>query len=387
MNIFSLQIVVFCFIIDLVLKMDQLKLGLQLIRCLNENGYEAYLVGGAVRDYLLGLPIHDVDICTNALPENVGALFCDTSDLNNAYLSCRVHFNHITFEVTTFRKDITYSDHRHPKIEVAKDLKEDVLRRDFTINALAMDADGNMIDYVDGQKDLENKVIKTIGNAKQRFDEDGLRVLRALDFSSRFDFELDNAIKESFSNDYLSHLPVEYIATMVEKIVCNPYLKRLNVVEEYQLLKSFPFYQVAIEHAIAYEEDNIYSLFYALHGFLPDHLKISRKKIKEAANIGQIIKHKFSDRILLEHSKEDVLSAMRIANKIDSTHLDIEWLNNRYQAMPIHSLKEIDFDFNYLPPKERSKAQLYVTNAILEGKILNQQELIFDYLKNEGFTL
>ncbi len=387
MNNFSLQIVVFCFIIDLVLKMDQLKLGLQLIRCLNENGYEAYLIGGAVRDYLLGIPIHDVDICTNALPENIGALFSDTSDLNNAYLSCRVHFNHVIFEVTTFRKDITYSDHRHPKIELAKDLREDVLRRDFTINALAMDADGKIIDYVDGQKDLKNKVIKTIGNAKKRFDEDGLRVLRALDFSSRFDFALDNAIKESFSIDYLSHLPVEYIATMVEKMVCNPYINRLKMIEEYQLLKSFPFFQVAIEHAIDYEEKNLYSLFYALHGFLPDDLKISRKKIKESANIGQIIKHQFSDRILLEHSKEDVLSAMRIANKIDSTHLDIEWLNHRYQAMPIHSLKEIDFDFNCLPPKERSKAQFYVVDAILERKISNQQEWIFDYLKNEGFTL
>ncbi len=387
MNIFSLQIVVFCFIIDLVLKMDQLKLGLQLIRCLNENGYEAYLVGGAVRDYLLGLPIHDVDICTNALPENIGAIFSDTSDLNNAYLSCRVHFNHVTFEVTTFRKDITYSDHRHPKIELAKDLKQDVLRRDFTINALAMDADGRIIDYVDGQKDLENKIIKTIGVAQERFNEDGLRVLRALDFSSRFDFELDETIKQSFSIDYLSHLPVEYIASMVEKIVCNPYLKRLKVVEEYQLLRSFPFFQVALEHAIYYEEAALYSLFYVLHGFLPDNLKISRKTIKEAACIGQIIKNQFNDRSLLEHSKEDVLSAMRIANKLFSSHLDAEWLNSRYQAMPIHSLKEIDFDFNCLPPKERSKAQLYVADAILEGKILNQQELIFDYLKNERFTL
>ena len=161
-----------------------------------ENGYLAYIVGGYPRDNLLGIKTKDIDICTNAKPKEIIELF-DTDVSNDVkYGSVKIIYKSCLFDVTTFRKDIKYEGNRKPvKIKYINDLKKDLLRRDFTINTICIDKDGNYIDILNSRDDIENKVIRTVGNPRYRLKEDSLRILRAVRFASILNFKLDDKTK------------------------------------------------------------------------------------------------------------------------------------------------------------------------------------------------
>ncbi len=156
---------------------------------LNKAGFEAYIVGGCVRDFLLGKEANDWDIATNAKPEEIQKIFPD-SFYENKFLTVTVRTkskktNLNEIEITTYRSDAKYSDKRHPdEVKFAKTIEQDLSRRDFTINALAMDLDKKIVDLFDGREDLKNQIIKTVGNPEERFSEDALRMLRAVRFVS-----------------------------------------------------------------------------------------------------------------------------------------------------------------------------------------------------------
>ncbi|AXY25842.1 CCA tRNA nucleotidyltransferase [Suicoccus acidiformans] len=160
-------------------------------------GYEAYFVGGCVRDTLLKRPIHDVDIASSARPDEIEALFHATIDLGKEHGTMIVVYHGETFEVTTFRTEGTYSDFRRPdEVTFVRNLEEDTLRRDFTINALAADSEGVIYDYHGGLSDLEQGYIRAVGNPAERFAEDSLRTMRALRFASQLGFEIEGATYE-----------------------------------------------------------------------------------------------------------------------------------------------------------------------------------------------
>ena len=176
-------------------------IALKLINKIVDAGFDAYIVGGFVRDYLLGIESNDVDVNTNATPKDLLSIFKDSISPQEDYGSVTVIYNNIRFEITTFRKETGYLDHRRPeKIEYINDLYEDIVRRDFTINSLCMDKDGNIIDLLNVRDDIDRKIVKAIGNPIDRFREDSLRILRAVRFSVTLEFELDKelikAIKE-----------------------------------------------------------------------------------------------------------------------------------------------------------------------------------------------
>lgn len=169
-----------------------LDIALKLLKEITDNGYKAYIVGGFVRDYILGIESNDIDINTNATPKQVKEIFNDSCLPNEDYGSVTVIKKGIRFEITTFRKEMAYVDNRRPtEIQYIDDLYQDLLRRDFTINTLCMDKDGQIIDFLGGRSDIDNRIIKTVGNPKERFTEDSLRILRAVRFSTILDFELD----------------------------------------------------------------------------------------------------------------------------------------------------------------------------------------------------
>ncbi|MGD1822570.1 MAG: CCA tRNA nucleotidyltransferase [Pleomorphochaeta sp.] len=163
----------------------------------NDNGYKLYIVGGAVRDYILNIKNEDYDFATDATPEEVISLFRTTIPTGIKHGTVTVLFKGNNFEVTTFRNEFDYKDGRRPdKVKFIRSLEEDLKRRDFTINALAADAiSGIIIDNHKGLDDLKNKRIKAIGIPQQRFEEDGLRIMRACRFASKLDFEVDNETK------------------------------------------------------------------------------------------------------------------------------------------------------------------------------------------------
>ena len=189
------------------------------------NGYKLFLVGGTVRDYLLKLPLTDMDAVTNATPEEIRAFLPNADFTFSKYGSVSYKpEKEVKFDITTLREENSYSDSRHPKvIRFVKELDIDVKRRDFTINGLYMDKDFEIIDFVGGVKDLKDKKIRMIGNPDERLKEDPLRIIRAFRFASDFDFELDEELKIAIRNNIseLDKLNKEKIKMDINKTSIN----------------------------------------------------------------------------------------------------------------------------------------------------------------------
>ena len=156
--------------------MEQYIAALNIVKELEKNGFSAYIVGGYVRDTLLNIKSNDIDITTNALPDDLNHLFKTIDSTANKYLSCKVMYEGYEFEITTFRTDIEYINHRH-----------------FTINALALDSRGKIIDLCDGLLDIKNKLVRVIGDPFKRFDEDVLRIFRGCYLVSKLNFDIEDS--------------------------------------------------------------------------------------------------------------------------------------------------------------------------------------------------
>lgn len=170
------------------------------LRQLERHNFEGYIVGGSVRDNLMGLKPSDFDVTTSATPEEIEEIFKNYKliTLGKKYGTIGILINGEIIETTTYRSDGEYKDGRHPeKVSFSRNLEEDLKRRDFTVNAMAMDRNKNLIDIFGGQEDLKNKIIRTVGNPIERFEEDKLRMLRAVRFANRLDFEIE---RETFQS-------------------------------------------------------------------------------------------------------------------------------------------------------------------------------------------
>lgn len=195
-----------------------------IINKLQDEGYEAYAVGGCVRDCCLGLVPNDWDITTNALPEQVRSLFRRTVDIGIKHGTVKVMIGNEGFEITTYRIDGAYEDGRHPNsVTFTGELKEDLRRRDFTINAMAYSEKDGLIDLFGGVDDLKAGVIRAVGDPEERFTEDALRMLRALRFSARFGYEIEESTKEAIRSlaPNLSAVSAERIREETEKLICS----------------------------------------------------------------------------------------------------------------------------------------------------------------------
>lgn len=222
-----------------------------IIETLEENGYEAFAVGGCVRDTLLLRVPGDWDITTSAKPEEVKALFDHTIDTGIQHGTVTVMKNHIGYEVTTYRIDGEYEDARHPKeVIFTANLVEDLKRRDFTINAMAYNDRVGIVDEFDGIQDLKAKVIRCVGNPKERFSEDALRMLRAVRFAAQLGFTIDEATKEAIKElaPTLSKVSKERIAVELIKILTSDHPEEMRTAYELGLTRVFmPEFDVAME--------------------------------------------------------------------------------------------------------------------------------------------
>lgn len=166
---------------------------------IEENGYQAFIVGGYVRDQLLGIVSYDVDICTNALPKDVHNIFNITK--GNNYGGSNLKIDKYNIDITTFREELKYVNRNPVEIKYIDNLDDDLKRRDFTINALCMDSEGRIIDIFNGTEDLNNRIIRSIGDASIKIKEDPLRILRAIRFATILNFKIDdtllNVLKEN----------------------------------------------------------------------------------------------------------------------------------------------------------------------------------------------
>lgn len=238
------------------------KVASRIISKLEEEGYEGYFVGGSVRDFLLNRPINDVDITTDALPDDIERIFDKTIDVGKEHGTIVVLIDQDPFEVTTYRVEGDYSNYRRPdQVFFTNKLSDDLSRRDFTINAMAMSKDMKVFDPFDGQVDLKNRVIRTVGKAEARFGEDALRMLRAVRFMSQLDFQLSEDVISSIEENgkLLQHIASERSFVELDKLYRgkNPQVAK-SVIDKTNLLHYLPFFKhVSHENFLSSKVSNL----------------------------------------------------------------------------------------------------------------------------------
>ena len=212
---------------------------LELLSKLNESNFKAYIVGGFPRDLYINKKSTDVDICTNATPKEIKEIFKESKINSEQYGSVSLIFKNVRFEITTFRKEKKYENNRYPiKIKYINNLIDDLSRRDFTINTLCIDSNGNYIDLLNAKKDIDNKIIKCVGDSNKKIKEDILRSLRAIRFATILNFKLDDKLKNAIkkNKNLLKKLSYYRKKEELEKIFSSSNCKYgLNLIEELEL--------------------------------------------------------------------------------------------------------------------------------------------------------
>ncbi len=202
---------------------------------LNSAGFEAFIVGGCVRDHIMGIEPHDYDITTSALPKQVKEIFPHTVDTGIKHGTVTVILNKTTYEVTTYRIDGEYKDNRHPEEVIFTDkLTGDLSRRDFTVNAIAYNHITGFVDKFQGIEDINNRIIRGVGDPDKRFKEDALRMMRAVRFSARLDFEIEkntlDAIKKNAK--LIKNISAERIREELFKLILSSHNERLEILKQ-----------------------------------------------------------------------------------------------------------------------------------------------------------
>lgn len=293
---------------------------LQILEKLEEKGHTSYLVGGCVRDFLLGVKPKDWDICTPATPEEVLEIFPNSLSLGAKYGTIGVKSEVGIIEVTTFRIEQGYQDFRHPKVSFTQDLLEDLKRRDFTINAIAYYRD--FFDPFNGAEDIKNKTLRCVGEAKKRFQEDALRILRLVRFCSSFDFTPESSTLHCAIQDasLLSHISSERVRDELLKIFQTPFWDKY-----FSLFK--PIFSVVLpelKKPFKHKISNLSILFaYILDESIEamQRLKIDKTTQKRTSLLlshkNQILKNdKISIKLLLKEMGYDNFSALLELQKL-----------------------------------------------------------------------
>ncbi|MEH7109316.1 CCA tRNA nucleotidyltransferase [Bacillus sp. JJ1764] len=377
-----------------------------------EAGFEAYFVGGSVRDYLLNKQISDVDIATSATPEEVKRIFRKTVDVGIEHGTVLVLHNQRSYEITTFRTEGEYVDFRRPK-EVAfiRNLQEDLQRRDFTMNAMAMDRFGTIFDPYKGQDAIKAQLIKTVGPSQDRFHEDALRMMRAVRFASQLSFRIDEETLEALSkfNYLLDKIAVERKRTEFEKLLIGQNRRQaLKILLDSSLYKYLPGLQNQkhlIGSMISYKSEtlNLSEMWVLLLHCLkvPENqidtfLREWRLSIKEVKEISHIFRF-FTLRLQKKWTVYDlylaggntIMSVERLYSVIlgSENHNSIDFWLKRYQELPIKERSELKVTGNDLLTWFNRKGGPWVKETlekvetgILEGNVLNDYQRIKEWL-------
>lgn len=356
-----------------------LDVALKVLNEIEKNGFRAYIVGGFVRDYLLGNITNDVDICTDATPMDIKLIFDNITLPRVDYGAVRIDIKNHRFDIMTLRKEMNYSNNRKPmEVEYIKDLKEDLLRRDFVMNTLCIDKDGNVIDLLGGKKDIENKIISTVGESISRFMEDPLRILRAIRFYTTLNFELSEEVRLAIihTKSELHRLSYKRKKDELDKIFCNSNVKRgIDVIIELGLDKEL---ELDFKNCV-YSTDlvGIWSSI-EVNGDYPftKSEKELINKIKEVRKLNNL-----NPEVLFKYG----LYINVIAGSLNG--VDRKQIANKYEELPIKVKDDINITSNQImgllnmePSKKIKEIYDDLIKNILYGKVLNNYEDIVDYL-------
>lgn len=378
------------------------------LRTLEDAGFEAYFVGGSVRDVLLHRHVHDVDITTSAYPEEVKELFDKSIDTGIKHGTVTVLYDGESYEITTFRTESGYQDFRRPDhVTFVQNLDEDLKRRDFTINALAMDMHGDIVDLFNGIEDLKNHIIRAVGNPEKRFHEDALRMMRAVRFMSQLEFKLEEKTEQAIKDNHelLKKISVERIREEFVKMGLGPFSRQAfqifldtqlsedvpdfagkkNLLQVYPQLKFSPTMETSLWAVIIIllkvPNENIGK-------FMRDwkNSNAMTEKVEQIIKMFDLIAdHVPTDYELFEAGEDIIINTIDVADILGQP-VSSEALVDRYLALPIKTPSELAVDGRFLikrgmrPGAQLGRTLNQIRKKVVACEIENSEEAIEQYL-------
>lgn len=372
--------------------MGTLKGARKIIEVLKKSGYEGYIVGGAVRDHLLRIPLTDVDITTNAKPHQVAKLFT-TKPTGLKYGTVTIIMHDESYEITTYRIDGDYLDGRHPdEVIYAETVEEDVKRRDFTINGLLMTETGEIIDVVEGQLDLRARIIRTIGNPVDRFNEDALRMMRAFYFQAKLGFQIDKTTRDAITDlrHKLNDIAMERIMNELLKMLKGDHVRRaLQTMVTTRVHEVLPGLEKGILYIQKMEEipfiDPFFILCFVLNGSIPEAWPFSNKHRHRYETVMMLVNtyKTYDPYVLYTYGLDLCLLANRVSHMLGRTKNMKNKIEEDFNQLPIQSDLDLKLRATDIIRIAEKKAGAWVkkiqTEMVIE--VLNQR------LKNEKSEL
>ena len=380
----------------------------EVIRSLESAGYEAVFVGGAVRDFLLGKTPTDIDIATSAEPSEVKTVFPMTVDIGTKHGTVLVLMKGEPIEVTTYRTEGIYTDHRRPdEVCFVKSLPEDLRRRDFTMNALAMTIDGELVDLFGGKADMTNRIIRAVGNAADRFKEDALRMFRAIRFTAVLDFEIEEKTFEAIriNAEQIRHVSVERLKAEMDKLFSGDY--PINAFQSIQTtgiashLPLFPKDTEKLSKTAPFETPSEgWASFMIAGDFSPSDV-VKAYKLSNIDNMFlRSVNDVYANRINRQFTFEDYylndLAVLLTTEKLFSTFhspngtIMATEIKRMKESLPIQSIKDLAVDGGKLMEWTNQSGGRWlgewigkIEKAVLHGSLVNEPNDIKEWFLNE----
>lgn len=349
----------------------------KVLESLENSGYEAYIVGGYVRDLLVGKTSYDIDICTNALPKDLISIFPSASAKNLGGIEFKIKEYH--FEIMTYREEIKYKNRKPVKFNYINNLVDDLKRRDFTINAICMNKRGEIIDLLNAKVDIASSKIKMIGDADKKLAEDPLRILRAIRIATVLDFKLDSNLYKALKKHYRKVLTLSNtrIKEELDKILLSKNVKNgLYLLGEFGILDLLKINYEDIEYV-----SNIEAMYAQIRvEYNLPFTKVEREnitKLRKIINKGEINKLTvYYNGLYLAIVAGEVLN------------IDKKKINKIYKELPIHELKDINISSKDIIKiiGENNSHKIgsilkRLEKLILEGKLKNKKDSLIKYIK------
>lgn len=389
---------------------------LPILTKIKEAGYEAYFVGGSVRDVLLERPIHDVDIATSSYPEETKAIFNRTVDVGIEHGTVLVLENGGEYEITTFRTEDVYVDYRRPsQVSFVRSLEEDLKRRDFTVNALALDENGQVIDKFRGLIDLEQKRLRAVGKAEERFEEDALRIMRGFRFAASLDFDIEAATFEAMRSHspLLEKISVERSFTEFDKLLMAPHWRKgisaMIACQAYDYLPGLKQQEAGLNHLIVSLKDNFtFSVHHQAWAYVMISLAIEDPKsflkawktsndfqryVTKLIALYRIRQERSFEKLDIYQYGKEMASLVEGLRKAQSLSVDMDHIEALDQALAIHNKYDIVLngshlikDFGMKPGPQLGLMLEKVELAIVEGRLDNDFTTIEAFVREELAT-
>lgn len=387
---------------------------LPILEKLKASGYEAYFVGGSVRDAILGRTIHDVDIATSAYPEETKKVFTRTIDVGIEHGTVLVLHGGQEYEITTFRTEDVYVDYRRPsQVSFVRSLEEDLKRRDFTVNAFALNEEADIIDKFHGLKDLEFKILRAVGVPQERFNEDALRIMRGFRFAATLDFDIEEQTFQAMQETapLLEKISVERIFIEFDKLLTAAFwrkgLEKMIAAVAYDFLPEMKGKGTCLKAMLdRLRPDFLFATSEQAWAMLLIALDINEpknflKKWKTSNDFQKAVldlvaayrtREKTSvDKFLVyQYGLENLLLVEQIRQAQDLP-IEIEQIKTLDAALLIHSKHEIVVNGRTLMTELNLKAGpnlgrilSEIEKAIVLGELMNEKEAILKFLKEKG---